>query len=1085
MHLPGEAVLDLALTGLVQFTMFRLSGNILRRRAPASMLPSALSAASKFGLRTPRMFASTISSSANATTVTDLNSYPAPGEKLHGFTVKEKKHVPELHLTAIHLQHDKTAADMLHVARDDANNVFGIGFKTNPPDATGVPHILEHTTLCGSEKYPVRDPFFKMLPRSLSNFMNAFTSPDHTTYPFATTNKQDFQNLLSVYLDATMHPLLKKEDFRQEGWRLAPAEPRTADGSAPEKTADDMIFKGVVYNEMKGQISDATYLYYIKCREQIIPALNNSGGDPQYITDLTHKQLVDFSKKNYHPSNAKIFTYGDMPLADHLKQIGAVLDNFEKTHPNQEIKLPKDLSNGPHTVTVDGPIDTFASPDKQYKTSLSWLAGDSSDIVESFALGIVSSLLLDGYGSPIYKALIESGIGSSFTPNTGLDTSGKIPIFSVGVTGVSEADAATVNEKIKSVLQTSVANGFNDEKVQGILHQLELALRHKTANFGMGILDKVIGSWFNGSHPMKELAWNDVINEFKVLYAKGGYLESLVSKYLLNDNYLTFTMVGSEEFNSKLEQAELARKNAKFAKVAEAAGGEEAAVKLLVEEELELLKVQESAQHADLSCLPTLHVKDISRTKEKKPVRESTVDDVEVVWREAPTNGLTYFQALNTLDGLPNELRLLMPLFNDCVMRLGTANRTMEQWEDAMKLKTGGISSSQFLVSLPNSISDFKEGLQFSGYAMDKNFPDMLEMISTLVTETDFNSMYAPAMVQELLRTATNGALDAVAGTGHRFAANAASAGLSAKYWIQEQQGGLAQIQETARLLHDAETSIERLQELIGKLQLIQQFAISRSDRFRVRIVCEPESASTNEVVLQKWLNKLPGPSVKPPYEALQFQSPAANKILYKLPYQVSYTGLAFPTVPFTDPSSAPLSLLSQLLTHNFLHPEIREKGGAYGAFAGNAPLAGHFTLSSYRDPNPLNTLKVFNAAGTFARDKAWTEREIEEAKLGIFQGLDAPMSVAMEGQRYFMSGVTHEMDQKWREAVLDVTAKDVNEAAQNFLLDDKRKRIFCMLGEMKEGISEEEGWELRKLSMGAREQAVEGVEGAEAAGSA
>ncbi|KAI5306012.1 hypothetical protein KEM56_002538 [Ascosphaera pollenicola] len=1062
--------------------MFRMPGNLLRRGAPR--LPPALSAASKFGLRGPRMFAST-SATPSSASVTDLNSYPAPGEKLHGFTVKEKKHVPELHLTAIHLQHDKTAADYLHVARDDTNNVFGIGFKTNPPDATGVPHILEHTTLCGSEKYPVRDPFFKMLPRSLSNFINAFTSSDHTTYPFATTNKQDFQNLLSVYLDATMHPLLKREDFRQEGWRLAPAEPRAADGSVPNKTADDMIFKGVVYNEMKGQISDATYLYYIKCREHIIPALNNSGGDPQCITDLTHKQLVDFSKKNYHPSNAKIFTYGDMPLADHLKQIGTVLNDFEKTNPNQEFKLPKDLSNGPHTVTVDGPIDTFASPDKQYKTSLSWLAGDSSDIVQSFALGIVSSLLLDGYGSPVYKALIESGIGSSFTPNTGLDTSGKIPIFSIGVTGVSEADSAIISEKVKSVLQESVSNGFNHEKVQGILHQLELALRHKTANFGMGILDKVIGSWFNGSHPMKELAWNDVINEFKTLYAKEGYLESLVSKYLLNDNYLAFTMVGSEEFSSKLEKAELARKNTKLAERAAAAGGEEAAIKLLVEEELELLKVQESAQNADLSCLPTLHVKDISRTKEKKTIRESKIDDVEVVWREAPTNSLTYFQALNTLDGLPNELRLLMPLFNDCVMRLGTANRTMEQWEDLMKLKTGGISSSQFLVSLPNSTSDFKEGLQFSGYAMDKNFPDMLDMISTLVTETDFNSIYAPAMVQELLRSATNGALDAVASTGHRFAANAASAGLSAKYWIQEQQGGLAQIQETARLLHDAETSIERLQELIGKLQIIQQFAISRSDRFRVRIVCEPESAAANEAVLQKWLNKLPGPSVKPPYKPIQFQSPAASKILYKLPYQVSYTGLAFPTVPFTDPLSAPLSLLSQLLTHNFLHPEIREKGGAYGAFAGNAPLAGHFTLSSYRDPNPLNTLRVFNAAGTFARDKAWTEREIEEAKLGIFQGLDAPMSVAMEGQRYFMSGVTHEMDQKWREAVLDATANDVNEAAQNFLLDDKRRRVFCMLGETKEGISEEEGWELRKLSMGAREQPLEGVHGTEAAGSA
>ncbi|KAI5290770.1 Mitochondrial presequence protease, partial [Ascosphaera atra] len=398
---------------------------------------------------------------------------------------------------------------------------------------------------------------------------------------------------------------------------------------------------------MKGQMSDATYLYYIKYREHIFPSLNNSGGDPQYITDLTHKQLVDFSKKNYHPSNAKIFTYGDMPLSDHLKQIGAVLDGFSKTQPNQEIKLPDDLKDGPRRVTVEGPLDTFASPDKQVKASVSWLAGDSADVVESFALGIVSSLLLDGYGSPFYKELIESGLGSTFTPNTGLDTSAKIPIFSVGVNGASVEDAGLLEEKVKKVFEDTMKTGFNDEKVQGILHQLELALRHKTANFGMNIMEKIIGSWFNGSHPMKEIAWNDVVDQFRELYSKGGYLESLMKKYLMNDNYLKFTMVGADNFNSNLDKAEAARREAKLAEITAAAGSEEAAVKQLHEQELKLLQIQESAKDADLSCLPTLHVKDISRQKERKPVRETKIDDVDVVWREAPTNGLSYFQAMN------------------------------------------------------------------------------------------------------------------------------------------------------------------------------------------------------------------------------------------------------------------------------------------------------------------------------------------------------------------------------------------------------------------------------------------------------
>lgn len=915
-----------------------------------------------------------------------------------------------------------------------------------------------------ANRYPIRDPFFKMLPRSLSNFMNAFTSADHTTYPFATTNPQDFQNLLSVYLDASFHPLLKEEDFKQEGWRLGPEDPRAIEAGQGKLTPEDILFKGVVYNEMKGQISDANYLYYIKYKENIIPALNNSGGDPEYITDLTHKQLVDFSKRNYHPSNAKILTYGDMPLSGHLQQIGAVLDGFSKGEADTDIKKPIDLSRGPVNVTVPGPIDTFAGEDKQYKTSTSWYMGDATDVIETFSTGILSTLLLDGFGSPMYRALIESGLGSSFTPNTGLDGSGKTPVFSVGVTGVDQEQASAVKETIQKVYQECLSTGFSDEKVQGFLHQLELSLRHKTANFGIGVMEKTISSWLNGTDPMKELSWNEVVDEFKRRYAQGGYLESLMQKYLMNDQCLTFTMVGSPTFGKDLDEREATRKEEKLGQLIEQHGSAEKAVTKLGEEELQLLEVQENAQNADLSCLPSLRVKDISREKERKPVRESRVDGADVVWREAPTNGLTYFQALNVFDDLPDDLRLLLPFFNDCVMRLGTANRTMEQWEDLIKLKTGGVFSSSFHVSSPTELGKFTEGLHLSGFAIDKNVPDMLEILSTLITETDFTSPYAPTMIQELLRLTTNGALDVVASTGHRFALNAAASSLSRSLWAQEQQTGLAQLQATANLLRDAESSPERLAELVEKLRLIQSFAISRSSNLRVRFVCEPSSSTENESILQKWLGGLPQTSAPTADPSASKMNLDVNRAFYEMPYKVYYSGVAMETVPFVDPSSASLSVLSQLLTHNYLHPEIREKGGAYGAAASNGPIKGIFAFSSYRDPNPVNTLKVFQNSGVFARDRTWSEREINEAKLGIFQGLDAPLSVDDEGARYFMSGVTEDMDQQWREQVLDVTAQDVNNAAQQFLVDGSRKSA-CLLGEKREW-ADTEGWDVRKLSM-------------------
>ncbi|PYH92349.1 hypothetical protein BO71DRAFT_330138 [Aspergillus ellipticus CBS 707.79] len=1055
--------------------MLRSSLGVGRGRIPALRKPGRL-------LRSDNALLRWSQTRRSASTVTSLDSFPEIGEGIHGFIVQEKKYVPELHLTAVRLTHDKTDADYIHVAREDKNNVFGIGFKTNPPDATGVPHILEHTTLCGSEKYPIRDPFFKMLPRSLSNFMNAFTSADHTTYPFATTNQQDFQNLLSVYLDASFHPLLKEEDFRQEGWRLGPEDPRAILAQGEQSQADqkpeDILFKGVVYNEMKGQISDANYLYYIKYKESIFPALNNSGGDPQYITDLTHKQLVEFSKRNYHPSNAKIFTYGDMPLSGHLQQIGAVLDGFQKGMADMAVKLPIDLSQGSRNVTVSGPIDTFASEDKQHKTSTSWYIGDSADVVETFSAGILSSLLLDGYGSPMYRALVESGLGSSFTPNTGLDTSGRVPVFSAGLNGVSEEEAPKVKEAIQKVFEESYSTGFSDEKVQGFLHQLELALRHKTANFGIGVMEKTISSWFNGANPMKELAWNEVIDEFKARYEKGGYLESLMHKYLMNDNCMTFTMVGTPTFNKELDEQEMVRKEQKLNQLIEQHGSLEEAIAKLTEEELQLLKTQEEAQNADLSCLPSLRVADISREKEHKPIRESKVDGVDVVWREAPTNGLTYFHALNAFEGLPDDLRLLMPLFNDCIMRLGTANKSMEQWEDLIKLKTGGVSMSSFYTPSPTQLGKFAEGLHFSGSALDSNIPEMLEIMTTLITETDFTSPSTPAMIQELLRLTTNGALDAVAGSGHRFALNAAAASLSRGFWVQEQQSGLAQLQATANLLRDAETSPERLAELIEKLRLIQSFAISKSSGLRIRLVCEQGSAGQNESVLQKWLGGLP--QVRPPTStpSSSVLGLGSYKSFYEMPYKVYYSGMAMQTVPFIHESSASLTVLSQLLTHNYLHPEIREKGGAYGAGASNGPIKGMFAFTSYRDPNPINTLKVFKNSGVFARDRAWSERELNEAKLGIFQGLDAPMSVDEEGARYFMSGVTHEMDQRWREQVLDVTAKDVNEAAQSFLVQDSQRSV-CLLGEKKDW-AESDGWEVRKLSMDIPTQAEQATIGAE-----
>lgn len=299
--------------------------------------------------------------------------------------------------------------------------------------------------------------------------MNAFTSSDHTTYPFATTNVIDYENLRDVYLDATLHPLLKEADFRQEGWRVGPGD--VADPKSP------LLFKGVVYNEMKGQMSDASYLFYIRFQDHIFPSINNSGGDPEKITDLALENLREFHKKHYHPSNSKIFTYGDIPIKTHLKKLGDKLSAFEKIRAEQELREPIKL-DAPQRLRVHGPHDPLMDKDSQYKTSVSWIMNNTSNIVETFSLRVLSNLLLDGYGSPMYRGLIEAKLGSDFSPNTGYDTSSKTGVFSVGLQNVRQEHVQQVEDTIHQVLQEMRAGGFDSKKVDGVLHQLELGLKH-------------------------------------------------------------------------------------------------------------------------------------------------------------------------------------------------------------------------------------------------------------------------------------------------------------------------------------------------------------------------------------------------------------------------------------------------------------------------------------------------------------------------------------------------------------------------------------------------------------------------------
>ncbi|KAF2863648.1 mitochondrial presequence protease [Piedraia hortae CBS 480.64] len=969
-----------------------------------------------------------------------LSSLPPLNSSLHGFTLNRIKHVPELELAAAMFRHEATGAEYLHLARDDSNNVFSIGFKTNAPDATGVPHILEHVTLCGSEKYPVRDPFFKMLPRSLQNFMNAFTASDYTMYPFATTNTQDFKNLMSVYLDATLNPLLKKSDFDQEAWRIGPADPL--------QDKSELVFKGVVYNEMKGQLSDASYLFYTEYLRNICPDMNNSGGDPKDMTNLTYDQLRNFHKAHYHPSNAKIMTYGDQPVQSHLEFISKQLEHFKSRIVDKRVVSPVAL-DGTKSVQVSGPRDPLMPQDRQYKISRSWYGCNATDLDESFALQLLSSLLLDGYGSAMYRALIESGLGTDFTPNTGYDTLGLQSVLTVGLNGVAKEDTSKVAQVIIDTMNKTVEKGFDKGKIEGILHQLELALKHKTARLGMGLIQKLSPGWFSGVDPMESLSWNAIVERFQEKLSKDGrYLENLLRKYCIdNNNTFTFVMAPDEGYNETLASEEADRL---VQKVDEAT--KQTSVEDLRDRELALLKEQDAGTSENLDSLPTLRVSDIPRRKPRVKLRESAIDNhTKVQWHEAATNGLTYFTALSMFKNLPDDLRELVPLFCDCVMRIGTRDKTMEEIEDLIKLKTGGISFGYHSTPSPSDTLRTSESMILSGFALDRNIPDVYELLCMVLNETDFDSPNAQKMVKELVTSEAAGALDAIASSGHSYAMRYAEAGLTPFAQRVEQTRGLTQV-KIIRSLADA--GDDALAHLIHKLKTIQvAAAYNMSNDMRIALTCGADATVSNEKALHNFLSAIRGRG-KPISAPTSLWTPPSSptKTVFPLPYQVYYSALAIPTTSYTDPQGVPNAILAKLLTHKHLHHEIREKGGAYGGGAYNQALGGVFGMYAYRDPSPENSLRTMQKALQWAAERKWTDRELEEAKLSVFQGLDAPKSVNQEGMEQFLRGVTVEDQDLRREKLLDVTASDVIHAAERLA---QKSGNITVLGQKKDYMSD------------------------------
>lgn len=1012
-----------------------------------------------------------------------LGKYPV-GLTVHGFSIEDVQPIPEFSLVAVQLKHAKTGLQHLHLdSPGDRNNVFSVALKTNPPNRSGVPHILEHTTLCGSYKYPVRDPFFKMLNRSLSNFMNAMTGHDYTYYPFATTNRRDFDNLMDVYLSSVFEPLLTYEDFLQEGWRL--------EQSDMSDKNSDIEFKGVVYNEMKGQYSNSSYLFWIQYQEAIYPSLKNSGGDPAKITDLQYEDLVDFHAQNYHPSNARTYTYGSFPLTEHLRKLDEFYSPFGKRKSRNEVKkciFDTQPQKNVHNVEVSGPVDPMSSKpvEEQYKSLVTWYLGNPLEEgrqYEIFKWKALNSLLCDGHSSPFYQELIETGYGEDFSPNSGLDQTTALLAFTIGLSNLSEAKTRELGTKITSILKEKVlpelAKGKQSifhERVGAILHQLELGFKKDRPEFGLGLLNSIVPSWVNGTDPVTPLHVEAILKQFKQDYEENGLgiFEKMLQPLLdESSKRFVFTMKPEVDYNDKLTLEESERLQKKVENLTQEDKD------TIFQRNQDLLNKQQ--QPADVSVLPTLTMDDIPRRGDFYDLSFSALASADKVQkRVVNTNDLVYLTATKDLSYVPERLYKYLPIFSTCLTNLaGTDSTPITELENRIQQRTGGISFSVSAKTDPYNIGNTQMKFVMSGMALCENSSSVYDLWLEILTRTNFSADDAVVdKLHTLVRNLAQNQLNLISDRGHSYANAYGNAQLTPTKKIGDLLGGIEQVKLVLELNKklDEQGKDYLKNDVLPILQEIQQL-ITRGvteggeKGFNYSIVADKDGVSANESLIEKFDSAITGTDLQAhPNELSNFVSgfsPAKpNKSILNFPFQVGYASLAKLGSTYTSKDGAALQVLSQIMTFKHLHSVIRESNGAYGGGLNYDGLGGTLNFYSYRDPNAIKSAKAFAESFSTAQknlsDGKWDAKDLQEAKLAIFQSVDAPSHILSQGSALFLEGISDEMRQERRERFLDVSLQDLQNVNEKYLGTGDQD-IYTVIGDA-QALGAGPEWEVRQI---------------------
>ena len=950
----------------------------------------------------------------------DTSSVPAVDHH-PAFKWIRSERIDSLNLTLQEYQHIKTGALHYHMEAENTENVFLVGFRTVPMDSTGVAHILEHTALCGSKKYPVRDPFFMMIRRSLNTFMNAFTSSDWTAYPFASQNKKDFNNLLDVYLDAVFFTRLDELDFLQEGHRVEFKEANNADS--------ELEYKGVVFNEMKGAMSSPVSVLWQEVSKYLYPTSTyhyNSGGEPQDIPDLTYKQLKDFHKTHYHPSNAVFMTFGDIPVFEHQQKFEEqALAHFEKQDEVISVK-PEKRYLAPLVVEEAYAYDVVGDETIEDKTHhvMSWLLGPCTSLDDMMKASLLSQVLLDNSSSPLRQALEKTELGAAPSPLCGLEDSNFEMCFLCGLEGSKVENAQAFEKLVLDVLNDVAANGIQHEKLEAVLHQLELSQREVGGDsypFGLQLILSGLTAAIHRSDPSSLLNLDPVIESLREDIKDPEFIKNLVRELLLdNQHRVRLTLRPDENLSQRKEQAEKAH----LATIKSALNDEDRQQVIRQAQALE----ERQLQVDDPEMLPKVGLDDVP---EEITIPEATALSISAtdstVYKQG-TNGLVYHEVVCELPALTDDELAVLPYYSSCLTELGCGDKDYLQMQELQSSVSGGIHAHHSIRAFTDDEQKVRAYYLISGKALNRNNKHLAELMCDTLNNARFDEV---ERIAELITQMRSRRERSVTGSGHTLAMTAAASGLSPVAELSHKFGGLAGI-KTLKALDDSHSD---------EAAIKQTTLLFRSIHEKIK-----ESAKSYMLTLEA--DKVDGLVAE--FESVWNENNSAAIDAFALPKikqkteqmwiantQVNFCAKAYPTVTMEHPDAAALSVLGGFLRNGYLHTAIREQGGAYGGGASHDTNIAAFRFYSYRDPRLAETLADFDNAISWMLDNQHEARQLEEAILGVIGSIDKPGSPAGEARSAFhnsLHGRSREKLQAFRKQILEVSLDDLKRVTETYL---------------------------------------------------